>query len=1097
MPRKRNGWGNPESLRFPTLGYSSGRKTSRLSGQYPENNYFGSTITRSVTEHYDLNSDWKAWRRGYDIYSHGKFVQSDYSLKFKQYAGTTDEVTVYLRFYEYPASNSDTGTRVVTIRYTDIANYSYPADSGRGQAAEYRTGLTNVFKVKNDVSDYASESEYFKQKASGEIPIVLNRYDNNAISQVRRAQAGSRLTDGYYSGNLIELEDADGLPIRMYGRTYSNLKLEGNDQATRDLEEELNTASYEYKLNKRDFIRLIQPTRPETVYTTAEALAWTDDTGVFENLIGKIIVPNSFWNDFQITVAADASGRKATEKRFGEIYNLDLNVNLYRYFTIYDLTEFPNTVYKASDFKVLFQSLSTVEESGGTEVKNPVLPIDNAEDPEDGSARLEIESNYIFINSEYYRFYGRNPTSDDLDKIYRQVTTASLTIEEANILEIVDHRQDSGFNSASDTDAWITLRCVPSKQEIQLYRPFDSTNNTVVGIFDATSFSYKAWANGQSFYQSYTSDQFKRSLNPSQVDERGYIELQVDPWSYKCKDMWKLDTGYQPLIYDLLFSCSCPAYSHSLTKAPESQGPDRQGSANRQVKYPLPGALSRALTTDNDEDSVAGNAITWNDGKYTTSHKNCKHTIACMYEFGLDVREPNSVPTEKARVKFLENLYDEREKQGYMDIEPSSVQRSEISNFDVGLSMLESVKIPSTSTAAILKTPSSQAETVVIPITSEEVEQAVQEAEEAPLTDPESTHNNWANYGNTKKLVGFSKPLPNGASEWDFETSGDFELENQIADADYSFGSSEDIYTFRALDAVVLDFELYGAGGASSADTYDRYWPYDPSVTSDHNENNEEQTYITNNTYAEIDASATEDSTYTSAATPADTNYYEGYGGIAKGRISLAANDELTLTLGMRGNRTGGVNTYGGEICEIKVNGTKMLVAGGGGGSSLETVIVNDVTTRTFRAPGGHGGFGSSPNGTDGVVGFRQSGGGNRVVLPAGKGSTQSADGALPDVSSGEAQDLAQTSLINPWTPVGELLSAGFVSGGGGRGYSLNDGSSGAVNNHSTDSELRGAAGGGGGSSYFNAAIVTNGSYEGTPLPPNTDAKIIIKLVPD
>lgn len=1088
MPRKRNGWGNPDSFRFLPLGYPNKPPKSRLSGQYSPDNRFGSTVTRTVTEHYNLNADWKAWRRGYEIYSHGKFTQSDYSLQFKQYEGTVDETTVYLRFYEYPTQNSDSGNRVVTIRYTDIANAS--AGGSDGIPFDYRTGLTNVFDVKNSESDYSSKEEYLKQKESGEIPIVLNRYLNSLLTPVRRAQPGSRLTDGYYSGNLIELEDKNGLPVRLYGRTYKNIRLVGNDLETKELQKELNTSTYKYKLKGSDFRRL---SGQETLLA---AKNWEDSEGVLDNLIGKLAVPISFWNDFQISVDANATGRRATEERFGEIYNLNIDLTLFRFFKIFDIERFPTTIYKASDFKVLFESLKIVDPNDETsQAAKETIPIANDSDPEDGSNQVDIESNYIFINKEYYRFYDKVPTNDQLDEIYRQVTTASLTIEAANIVEIIDHRQDTGFDYTSDSQVWLTIVCAPPKQEIQLFRPFDPTDNTVVGIFDANSFSYKAWANGDSFFNTYTSNQFKRSINPKQQDESGYIELKIDPWSYKHKDMWTRETGYQPLVYDLLFSCSCPAYSHSLTKSPESREADRSKMANRQAKYPLPGALSRVLTSDGDEDSVAGNAITWSDPRYTTSYKNCKHTIACMYEFGLDVREPNDIPTEKSRDYFLQKLYEERNQLDYLEIEPSAIQRAEISNFDVGLSMLESVKIPTTTPSAILETPAVVVEAVEIPVTAEEIEEAQAEAileqsvgivnEETGEVIP-STHQNWIAQENRKRFIDIDPPLPAAAPffsarEWDFENSGTLQLTDYNNATSFSYIYKE--YTFKVIDEMTIDAEMYGAGGASGSGTLSRYWPYGDAVQSTHTSSNEEAYYITNNTYAEITNQSEQDTNYQSAATPADANYYESYGGIVKGRVTLQPNTTYKLVIGTKGNRIAG-NPNGGAETMLVIDGvtdSKLLVAGGGGAASRQRTGTEGNYVYNWKSPGGHGGFGSSPNGSDGVVGFRE--GSGHTVIPEGKGATQAANGST--ASSSETTDVISSTFFY----VGS--NDGFRSGGGGLGYKY--GSAGGANNESV--ELQGAAGGGGGSSYADSQYVSNISYEGTPLPPNTMGKIVIKAV--
>ena len=1099
MPRKRNGWGNPDSLRFPPLGYANPPQYKAV-GQIPSNNQFGSTITRSVTEHYDLNTDWKAWVRGYEIYSHGKFKQSDYTLKFKQYEGTTDETTVYLRFYEYPTNVSDSGNRTVTIRYTDILN----AGAGGGDTGadfDYRTGLTNVFKVKNQESDYASREEYLKQKGKGQIPVVLNRYNNSLITQVRRAQPGSRLTDGFYSGNLIDLEDKDGLPVRLYGRTYKNLKLVGNDEATKELQKTLNISTYKYKIRQQDFLRLTGE------QTAVAAKDWVDSEGILDNFVGKLAVPLSFWNDFEITVSNTHEGLALKEERFGEIYNIDLDVSLFRFFKIFDITQFPNTVYSNKDFKVLFETLKITPVAGQSGIVGK-LPINNEEDPEDGSAEVQINSHYIFINNEYKRFYGKAATKEQLDEIYRKVTTASLTIEAANVTEVIDHRTEPGFDYTDDDAVWLTIVCSPPKQEIQLFTPFDDTDNTVTGIFDASSFSYKAWSNGNSFFNSYTSNQFKRNLNPKQVEETGFIELKADPWSYKHQDMWTNPNGFQPLIYDILFSCSCPGYTHSLAKAPESTGPDRSTKSNRQEKYPLPGALSRALTSDGDEDSVAGNAIQWIDSRYETSFKNCKHTIASMFEFGLQVKEPLETPTEKNREKFLEKLYEERQQFDYLKVNPSSVQRGDISNFDIGLSMLNSVNIPSTNPSRILETPDVETEVVVVPVSQNQPDRsaaatetirietvAIQEAiaQDIPAPPPvvtvediieeiaieeadpeiENTHQPIVDFGETKRLISINPPLPGGFTEWDFPTKGDLELTHPESLPTNSFTEKE--YNFRVLDEITVTAELYGAGGSSGPGMVTRYWPYEPSVAGNHNTTNEETYYITNQTTANIDSTASEqDSNYKSAATPADTNYYEGAGGIAKGKITLTPGIEYRMTIGQTG-QINGLSRLGGGKTQIHFlnssNSYQPILTAGGGGSASARYFADG--TITYLSPGGHGGFGANGNGSDGVQGFREDPG-NTPINP-GRGATETADGLTPTAI--DANDGTSGS--------GEYR-------GGRKGLGRFEGSSGLHNNGQTAGQ-RGASGGGGGSSFGDPAYVSEISYQGTPVNTREKGKLVLK----
>ena len=59
MPRKQNGWGKPSSFKFKTVNTNTktGRKIG-AAGSYPSDRTFGSVITRTVIEKYNLDSKW-------------------------------------------------------------------------------------------------------------------------------------------------------------------------------------------------------------------------------------------------------------------------------------------------------------------------------------------------------------------------------------------------------------------------------------------------------------------------------------------------------------------------------------------------------------------------------------------------------------------------------------------------------------------------------------------------------------------------------------------------------------------------------------------------------------------------------------------------------------------------------------------------------------------------------------------------------------------------------------------------------------------------------------------------------------------------------
>ena len=66
MPRKQNGFGSASSFAFNKVNNKVDRgKGVGAAGSYPRNRAFGSTVTRTVVEKYDLDSTWVRWRKAW------------------------------------------------------------------------------------------------------------------------------------------------------------------------------------------------------------------------------------------------------------------------------------------------------------------------------------------------------------------------------------------------------------------------------------------------------------------------------------------------------------------------------------------------------------------------------------------------------------------------------------------------------------------------------------------------------------------------------------------------------------------------------------------------------------------------------------------------------------------------------------------------------------------------------------------------------------------------------------------------------------------------------------------------------------------------
>ena len=78
---------------------------------------------------------------------------------------------------------------------------------------------------------------------------------------------------------------------------------------------------------------------------------------------------------------------------------------------------------------------------------------------------------------------------------------------------------------------------------------------------------------------------------------------------------------------------------------PQSSQDGDTRKTNRQLRYPLPTALSPDEFDMIGQNKVAGKAASWETDQHRLSFKLCKHVIASMFNDDLRVREPNQYPT--------------------------------------------------------------------------------------------------------------------------------------------------------------------------------------------------------------------------------------------------------------------------------------------------------------------------------------------------------------------------------------------------------------------------------------------------------------------
>ena len=119
MPRKNNGFGNTRSFSANGVNKVNHRtdkgKGRGAPGSYPSDRRFGSTVTRSVIEQYDLESTWTRWRKGMEYYFQGAYLEFEESNSVI-FPGTPYEIPVTFDGYRFATKNADSKTHYAIKR---------------------------------------------------------------------------------------------------------------------------------------------------------------------------------------------------------------------------------------------------------------------------------------------------------------------------------------------------------------------------------------------------------------------------------------------------------------------------------------------------------------------------------------------------------------------------------------------------------------------------------------------------------------------------------------------------------------------------------------------------------------------------------------------------------------------------------------------------------------------------------------------------------------------------------------------------------------------------------------------------------------------
>ena len=199
MPRKQNGFGNTKSFAVSGAEKVNHRtdkgKGRGAAGQYPSNRRYGSSITRSAIEQWDLDSTWARWRKGMEYYYQAAYLAFE-ETNAVLFQGTEVEVPVTFSGYRFATKNADSRTHYAIQRTIDD-----------------NVILGFVEEVYNDPTEYP---EYYNNREIW-IKVIASR---NILSDLALIRAqGERVGTGTTAANVKYILKTDGRPTQYIGKS--------------------------------------------------------------------------------------------------------------------------------------------------------------------------------------------------------------------------------------------------------------------------------------------------------------------------------------------------------------------------------------------------------------------------------------------------------------------------------------------------------------------------------------------------------------------------------------------------------------------------------------------------------------------------------------------------------------------------------------------------------------------------------------------------------------------------------------------------------------------------------------------------------------
>ncbi len=225
MPRKQNGFGNFQSRSVKGLNKSLKSGKVGAAGSYPGNRQFGSSITRTVIEQYDLDSNWVRWRKGLEYYYNGASYtiyktdangdvvldsngnKEEAFLDSKLYQGTSYEIDIEFTGSRYPTANSDSNNHYVVKRTNKSSSNIGTVSAIYNDSSKTYTPSTNL--------SISGASNFSHQ----EIWVKLTNTSDLILRTV-----GERITDTQTEATLKNILNDQLHPAIYFGKTKDTNK---------------------------------------------------------------------------------------------------------------------------------------------------------------------------------------------------------------------------------------------------------------------------------------------------------------------------------------------------------------------------------------------------------------------------------------------------------------------------------------------------------------------------------------------------------------------------------------------------------------------------------------------------------------------------------------------------------------------------------------------------------------------------------------------------------------------------------------------------------------------------------------------------------